>query len=326
LKAAVFDKYGPPEVLVIKDVEKPVPKPNEILIKVHTTTVTAGDCEMRRFDLPAWIWLPLRLYMGVFRPRVKILGQELSGEIEAVGNLVTKFKPGEQVFAPTTMNFGAYAEYLCLPEKSPMALKPVTISFGEAATIPTGGLNALQFIKKARIQSGDRIIIVGAGGSIGTYAVQIAKTLGAEVTCIDSADKLEMLLSIGADKVIDYTREDFTKSGNTYDVIIEIAGKTSFLACIKSLEQHGRLIIGNPRISTMLGALATKITSSKKVINVLADYRVEDLEFLKHMIATGKIKPVIDTIYPLKQLKEAHRYVETGKKKGNLVVKVAAAT
>src|SRR5215208_5609836 len=227
MKAIVWTKYGPPEALQLREVEKPTPRDNEVLIKVHAATVTFGDCEVRRLKLPLLISIPIRIYAGLIKPkRITILGQELAGEIEAVGRQVTRFKKGDPVFAATFFRFGAYAEYACLPETY-LVLKPSAITYEESATVPTGGINGLHFLRAANIQPGEMVLINGAGGSIGTYAVQIAKSLGAEVTAVDSAEKLDMLRSIGADHVVDYTREDFTKSGERYDVIYDVIGKSS---------------------------------------------------------------------------------------------------
>jgi NADPH:quinone reductase-like Zn-dependent oxidoreductase len=323
MKAIVWTKYGPPNVLQFTEVEKPTPRDNEVLIRIVAATVTAGDCEVRSLKLPIWIQLPLRIYVGFRKPqRITILGQELAGEIEAVGKEVTRFKKGDQVFAATLFRFGAYAEYACLPETYPQ-LKPTNMTFEEAATIPTGGINGLHFLRTANIQSGQRILINGAGGSIGTYAVQIAKSFGAEVTCVDSAAKLDMLRSIGADHVIDYTQEDFTRSGETYDVIIDVVGKSSFSRSVRSLKPNGRYVLGNPSLSGMIRGRWTSTTTDKKVIFEQASYRAEDYAFLKELIEAGKIKPVIDRLYPLEQTAEAHRYVEKGHKKGNVVITVA---
>jgi NADPH:quinone reductase-like Zn-dependent oxidoreductase len=260
--------------------------------------------------------------MGIRKPRGKTLGQELAGEVEAVGKDVTQFKKGDQVFAASLMRFGAYAEYVCLPETYPMALKPANMSYEEATTIPTGGLNALHFLKKGNIRSGEKILINGAGGSIGTYAIQIAKSLGAEVTAVDSTQKLDMLRTIGADHVIDYTQEDFTQNGETYDVIIDVVGKSSFSRSVSSLRPNGRYILGNPSLLGMIRGLWTSMTTDKKVIFEFAGYKVEDVIYLKELIEAGKIRSVIDRCYPLEQIAEAHRYVENGYKAGNVVITV----
>jgi len=307
-------------VLQLKEVEKPAPKDNEVLIKIYAATVTAGDCEVRTLKLPILFRLPMRLYVGLSEPkRITILGQELAGEIEAVGKEVTRFKKGNPVFAATFFRFGAYAQYVCLPETYPV-LKPANITYEEAATIPTGGINGLHFLRVANVQSGERVLINGAGGSIGTYAVQIAKSFGAEVTAVDSPEKLAMLRSIGADHVIDYTQEDFTRRGETYDVIIDVAGKSSFSGSVRSLKPKGRYILGNAGLLNMIRARWAPLTSEKKAIVALASYKSEDYTFLKELIEAGKIKPVIDRSYPLEQIAEAHRYVEAGHKKGNVII------
>jgi len=320
LRAVIWTKYGPPDVLQLREVEKPRPKDDEVLIKIVATTVFAGDCEMRRFDFPLSFWLPLRLMFGLIKPKVKIPGQELAGEVEAVGKEVTQFKTGDQVFAPTDASFGSYAEYICLKASHPIALKPVNMTYAEAATIPVGGLNALHFLTKANIQSGQKVLINGAGGGIGTVAVQIAKTLEAEVTAVDSSAKLDMLRSIGADHVIDYEREDFTRNGVIYDVIIDVVGTSPFSRSLKSLQTKGRYILGNPRLPGMLKGLWVSMVSSKNVISALAGYTTEDLETLKNLIEAEKIKPVIDRRFPLERIADAHRYVETGQKSGNVVI------
>jgi len=322
MKAIIWTKYGPPEVLRLQHVEKPAPRNNEVLVKVYAATVTAGDCEARSLRFPIWLALPMRLYVGLSRPtRVKVLGQELAGEIEAVGREVTQFKKGDPVFAATFFRFGAYAEYSCLPATYPV-LKPANMTYEEAATIPTGGMNALHFLRIANVQSGQRILINGAGGSIGTYAVQIARSFGAEVTAVDSAEKLAMLRSIGAEHVMDYTQKDFTRSGETYDAIIDVVGKSSFSGSVRSLKQNGCYVLGNPGLSGMIRGRWISRTSGKKVLFEPASYRTEDFAFLKELIAAGKIKPVIDRRYPLEETAEAHRYVETGQKKGNVVITV----
>lgn len=323
MRAIIWTKYGPPDVLELREVEKPSPGDNEVLIRIVAASVFAGDCEMRRFDFPISFWLPLRVVFGLLKPRIKILGQELAGEIEAVGAEVTQFKSGDRVFAPTDMSFGAYAEYVCLPATKPMVIIPVNMSYAEAATVPVGGLNALHFLRKGNIKSGQKLLINGAAGGIGTFAVQIAKTFGAEVTAVDSTRKLDMLRSIGADHVIDYTQEDFTQNGETYDVIIDVVGKSPFSGSVKSLKPNGRYVLGNPRPLAILKGLWTSITSHKKVIIALAGYKTEDLVFLKELIEAGKIKPVIDRCYPLEQVAEAHRYVESGQKTGNVVIIVS---
>jgi len=318
MKAIVWTKYGPPDVLQLKEVEKPVPKDNEVLIRIYATTVTAGDCELRSFKIPIGFRLPLLIYMGLIRSRNIILGQELAGEIEATDKDVKRFRKGDPVFA--YVGFGAYAEYVCLPEDRMLAIKPANMTYEEAATVPLGGLEALHYLRKGNVQIGQKILINGAGGSIGTYAIQLARHFGAEVTGVDSTGKLDMLRSIGADQVIDYTQEDFTKSGETYDVIFDVAGKSSFSRSIRSLKQNGRYLLGNPRLSQKVRGRWTSMRSSKKVIPWTANEKTEDLIFLRELIEAGKVKSVIDRRYPLEQTAEAHRYVEKGHKKGNVVI------
>ena len=323
MKAIVYTQYGPPEVLQLIELPKPIPKNDEVLIRVSAATVLAGDCELRRVNFPLWFWLPFRIYMGLIRPtRVNILGQELAGEIESVGKDVKRFRKGDQVFAATESGFGAYAEYKCLWEDKTLAIKPANMTYEEAAAIPTGGLNALHYLRKGKIQSGEKVLIIGAAGNIGTFAVQLAKYFGAEATGVDSTEKLDMLHSIGADHVIDYTQEDFTKSDETYDVIFDVVGKSSFSRSVRSLKQNGRYLLANPRVLPMVRGLWTSTISSKKVIFGFAHYKSEDLMFLKELIEAGKIQSVIDRRYPLEQVAEDHRYVDSGNKKGNVAITV----
>ena len=320
MKAMVWTNYGPPEVLQLKEVEKPTPKNNEVLIKVHAATVTIANCELRRMKGSPLLVLAFRIYTGLTKPtRITILGQELAVEIEAVGEEVTKFKKGDQVFAPCLLRLGAYAEYKCLPESYPV-LKPANLTYEEAATIPTGGINGWDFLRAGNLRAGEKVLINGAGGSIGTYAVQMARTIGAEVTAVDSAEKLDMLRSIGANHVIDYAKEDFTQSGKAYDVIIDVIGKSPFVRSVKSLKPNGRYVLGNPSLSAQIRARWTPMTMGRKVIVALARYQAEYYAFLKEQMVAGKLKSIIDRRYPLEQLVEAHRYVEAGYKKGNVVI------
>jgi NADPH:quinone reductase-like Zn-dependent oxidoreductase len=326
MKAIVWTEYGPPDVLQLQEVEKPTPKDNEVLIKIYATTVTAGDCEQRSFKMPIWYALPMRVYVGLKRPeRITILGMELAGEIEAVGKDVKRFRKDDQIFAATGfIGMGACAEYISLPEVpegGALAIKPDNMNYEEAAAVPVGGHEALCFLRQGNVQSGQKVLINGAGGTIGTFAVQLAKHFGAEVTGVDSTKKLEMLRSIGADQVIDYTQEDFTKSGETYDFILDVVSQRSISASLRSLKQSGSYLIANPG-RQMVRGLWARTTSSKKVIFGKAAPKTEDLIFLKELIEEGKLRSVIDRRYPLEQVPEAHRYVETGHKIGNVVISV----
>jgi NADPH:quinone reductase-like Zn-dependent oxidoreductase len=326
LQAIIWTKYGPPDALQLKEVEKPTPGANEVLIKVHAATVTAADTEFRRLKLPLLFSIPLRFYLGPNKPtRITILGTEFAGEIESAGKEVTHYKPGDQVFGYTGLGMGTYAEYLCLGEKpsamaSVMGQKPTNLTYEEAAAIPFGGLEALHALGKANIQSGQRVLIVGAGGSIGTYSVQLARLYGAEVTAVDKPGKLQMLRSIGADHLIDYTQQDFTRNGQMYDVIFDTIGGSPFPRSLRSLKENGVYLNANPGL---LGAARMRWTSqksNKRVIPWTAGYTSKNLLALKELVEAGKIKPVIDRRYPLEQVAEAHRYVETGDKKGNVVI------
>lgn len=327
MKAIVWTKYGPPEALQLQEIEKPTSRDNEVLVRIHATTVTAGDCEVRSLSLPIWLRLPMRVYVGLRKPgRIKVLGQELSGQVEAVGKEVKRFKAGDKVFAATGFSLGAYAEYICLPEEPEdgvLAIMPANMTYDEAAGVPFGGLEALHFLKKGDIQPGERVLINGAGGSIGTYAVQLTKYYGAEVTAVDSADKCEMLRSIGADRVIDYTQEDFTKNGEAYDVIFDVIGKSSFSRSMRSLKPGGRYLLANPRLSHMVRRPLASMRGGKRIIVGAAIRKRDDLLFLKELIETGRLQTVIDRRYPLEQTAEAHRYVETGQKKGHVVITVS---
>jgi NADPH:quinone reductase-like Zn-dependent oxidoreductase len=326
MKAVVTTKYGPPEVLELHEVDKPSPKDNEVLIKIYATTVTAGDCEMRSLDLPLGYQLMLRLGFGITRPRRRIPGSEIAGEIEAVGKDVKRFKVGDQVFGSAGLGFGANAEYICLPEnpgemEGGVAIKPANMAYEEAATVPFGGRDSLHFLRLGNIQSGQKILINGAGGSIGTFAIQLAKLDGAEVTAVDSTAKLDMLRSLGADHVVDYTQEDFTESGAIYDVIFDVIGKISFSRSEKAIAQNGTYLLANP-VSQMAPALWTRMTSNKKVLMQTASGTVADLVFLRKLIEAGRLRTIIDRTFPLEQIVEAHRYVEKGGKLGNVVITV----
>ncbi|MBT3338959.1 MAG: NAD(P)-dependent alcohol dehydrogenase [Anaerolineae bacterium] len=327
MKAIIWAKYGSPDVLQLRDVKKPTPKDNEVLIKIIATTVTAGDCETRSLNFPIILSLALRMWIGFRKPKENTIpGTELAGEIEAIGKDVTNFKVGDPVFGASGMAFGTNAEYICLPEEPDemqrgIAIKPANMTFEEAATVPFGGRDALHFLRLAKLQGGEKMLINGAGGSIGVFAVQLAKYFGAEVTAVDSGEKLAMLREIGADHMIDYTKEDFTKSNEVYDIIFDIIGKISFSRSNIVLKKNGTYLLANP-MSQIISGLWTRMTSGRKVIMQTASGTIEDLVFLRELIEAGKLKTVIDRHYPLEEIVEAHRYVETGRKKGNLVITI----
>jgi NADPH:quinone reductase-like Zn-dependent oxidoreductase len=325
MKAIVLTRFGPPDVLQLKEVPTPAPKDNEVLIRIHATTVSAGDYELRGLHIPVAYQVPIRLYVGLIRPKPFILGQELAGAIEAAGQAVTRFRPGDHVVGWTGLALGAYAEYICLPETGVLAPKPPTLTYAEAAPLAVGGLEAVYFMQRGNIQPGQKVLVYGAGGSIGTFAIQLAKHFGADVTGVDRATKLDMLRSIGADHVMDYTREDFTRNNETYDVIFDVIGKSSFSRGMRSLSRNGRYLMGNPRLSHRLRAPWMSTTSGKHVTAWAARSAAEyaaDFRFLTELVETGKIKPVIDRRYALEQMADAHRYVETGQKQGNVVITV----
>ena len=306
MKAIVYEKYGPPEVLQLKEVDKPIPKDDEVLIRVYASTVHAGDVRMRSFTVPPAEWIMARVFLGILKPRRKILGMELSGEIEAIGKDVKQFKVGDQVFASTLWsNFGGYAEYNCIPEDKVLALKPTNMTFEEAATIPNSGITVLKILRKANIQKGTKILIYGASGSTGVTAVQIAKYFGAEVTGVCSTKNLEMVKSLGADKVIDYTKEDFSQSGPIYDVVFDAVGK---------MDKKGKQTLKETGIFLNVNKHSGGMDKASKIKG--------DLTILKEICEAGKFKAVIDKSYPLEQTAEAHKYVEKGHKKGNVVITV----
>ncbi|GMG74833.1 MULTISPECIES: NAD(P)-dependent alcohol dehydrogenase [Priestia] len=300
MKAMVCTKYGKPDVLQLQEVEKPIPKENEILIKVHATTVTSGDCRVRSFNSPLLLWLPMRIVLGLRKPRKSILGVELAGEVEEVGKNVTRFKKGDQLFAMTGMKFGGYGEYICLPEKGTIAVKPENVTYEEAASISFGGTTALHFFRKGNIHAGQKVLIYGASGAVGTAAVQLANYYGAEVTGVCSAKNNELVKSLGADRVIDYQNEDFTEKQERYDLIFDAVGKITKNQCKEALALNGRFV-------SVEGQGIAKV-------------QTKDLLLLKKLMEEGQIQSVIDRCYSLEQVPEAHEYVETGHKIGSVVI------
>jgi len=326
MRAILCTHYGPPDVLRPRDVAKPVPKDDEVLVRIRATTVSAADCEVRRFDFALWIWLPMRLWFGIRRPRRPVLGQELAGDIESVGKDVRSFEKGDRVFAATGIGLGAYAEYICLREKpqtGAVATMPAHLSYEEAAAVPYGGGEALEFLRKGGVRSGQSVLINGAGGSFGTFAVQLAKVLGAQVTAVDSAAKLEMLQTIGADRVIDYAHEDFTAGSETYDVIFDVVRHTPSGRMVRSLTDNGCLLMANPGFLQIVRAKWAARGSRKRVVFGASSGTNDDLAHLRDLVEAGKLRPVIDRCFPVDQMVEAHRYAESGHKVGNIVVSVA---
>jgi NADPH:quinone reductase-like Zn-dependent oxidoreductase len=332
MKAIVNTEYGSPDVLHLTDVEKPVPKDNEILIRIHATSVNFGDTMARnfkaitprQFNMPFLFWLLAKISFGLRQPKITVLGNEFAGGIEAVGRDVKRFKPGDQVFGYPGQSFGAYAEYLCMPEDSVLAIKPTKMTYEEAAVVPYGAIMALPLLRRVNIQPGQKVLVNGASGGIGSAAVQIAKNFGAEVTGVCATPRLEFVKSLGADKIIDYTKEDFTLNGETYDLIFDILGKSSFSRCKSSLKPNGIHLFASFKLKQILQMLWTSRLGSKKVICAIGPGSIEDLISVKELIEAGKIKAVIDRCYPMEQAAEAHRYVEDGHKKGCVVITVAS--
>ena len=327
MKAIVFEKYGPPEVLQMKEVEKPIPKTNEVLVKIHATSVTAADWRMRKTDP-----FLARMMNGLFRPKkFNILGIELSGVVEAVGDGVTKFKPGDEIFGSTGFGFGAYAEYVCIHEDSDgndgsITHKPTNLTFEESAIIPVGADTALFFLKtQGNIQPGQKVLVYGASSSVGSYGVQLAKHFGAEVTAVCSASNHEWVKELGADKLIDYRTEDFTKSGETYDAIFDAVGKLSLSGSMKALKDGGVFLDAVHMMRRSVKAKFATMRSNKRILGGTATGLAEDLKLFKELIEAGNLKPVIDRTYPLEDIVEATRYVETGRKKGNVIITVVEA-
>jgi len=323
VKAVICTKYGPPEVLQLKDIEKPTPKSNEVLIKIFASTVSAADFRMRSFTVPKSYWLAARIALGVRKPKKTILGGELAGEVEAVGKDVKLFRKGDKVFAVTGLNTsGAYAEYICLPENGIIAGKPSNLSYEEAAAMPIGARTALYFLKMANVGRGQKVLIYGASGSVGTYAVQLAKYFGAEVTGVCSTNNLDMVKSLGADNVIDYTKDKVSKHTDYYDVIFEAIDKAPFSDCLKALKKDGIYLSVASPVKTPQMIWASTIGGRKIIVGKHPPQNTEDLILLKELAEKGEVKPVIDKIYLLEQIVEAHRYVDTRHKKGNVAISI----
>lgn len=320
MKAAVYERYGPPEVLELRDVPKPTPGDNEVLIKVHAASVSTGDWRARSLNVPAGFRLLSRLFFGVSRPRQPILGTELAGHIESVGKDVRRYKVGDEVFAYPGATMGCHAEYRCMAEGAEMALKPASLSYDEAAAMSFGGTTALVFFRRGKLRSGEKVLVNGASGSVGTAAVQLARHFGATVTGVCSTANQELVRSLGADHVIDYTRQDFSKNGETYDVIVDTVGTAPFSRSKSSLKEGGRLLLVMGAMSDLLLIPWIAMTSSKRVVGGPSAVSADDLRFLAGLAEAGAFRPVIDRRYPLEQIVEAHRYVDAGHKRGNVVI------
>ncbi len=334
MKAVVYTQYGPPEVLHLKEIEKPAPKDDEILVRNYATTVNYGDItarnfgnlSSREFNMPALLLIPARMGFGINKPRNPILGSEFAGEVEAVGKDVTRFKAGDQVFGYLGQGMGAYAEYLCMPEVGMVAIQPANMTYGEAATIPYGAIMALNLLRKVDIQPGQKVLINGASGGIGSMAVQLARYYGAEVTGVCGTPRLEYVKALGAAHVIDYTKEDFTQNGETYDLIFDVLGRSSFPRCRDSLTPNGVYLLASFKLPDLMQMLWTSITgSSKKAICALSTEKAEDLVLIKELIEAGEVNAIIDKSYPMEQAAEAHAYVEQGHKKGNVIITLEPA-
>ncbi len=323
MKAITYHSYGPPEVLSITDVVEPVPGDDEILIRVRAAEATKSDCELRAFRFSVkWFWLPLRLAFGVFRPRRHILGGYFAGEVASVGKAVTRFSEGDAVFGGAGLRMGAYGQYMVVTEGSTIVTKPENMSFAGAAAVPLGGLNAIHFMRRANIRSGEHVLINGAGGSIGAHAVQIAKSMGAEVTAVDSGIKRAFLERIGADHFVDYEKEDFAAGGHSYDVVFDMVPGGSYSACLRCLKPNGRYLSGNPRLSVMFRSLFTNWFSDKSATFAFARETIEELAALREMIEEGSIQSIVDKVLPMEQAAEAHRLVETEQRVGAIVIEI----
>lgn len=319
MKAVIFTQYGAPSVLTLKEIEKPTLKKDEILVKIMATAVNSGDCRIRRADPFA-----VRFFFGLTKPKTNILGSVLSGEIEAIGSDVKLYNVGDKVFGSTDMKFGAYAEYKIFSETATLALKPESLSHEQAAVIPFGGTTALHFIKKAEIKAGQKVLIVGASGAVGTATIQIAKAFGAIVTAVCSTANLDLVRSLGADKVIDYTKEDFTENNEKYDVIFDTVNTIHFSKSAKSLNVNGKMILSAAGLTEMIKGLWLTMTTDKKVLTGVTKQSAADINYLKGLVESGKLKPVIDKTYSIHEMAAAHTYVETGRKKGNVAITISS--
>lgn len=320
MKAVICPAYGPPDVLRVEDVERPTPGPGEIRIRVLAAAVTAGDCEVRRFDFPPAFRLPLRLALGFTKPRNRIPGFYLSGTVDAVGHGVTRFQAGTEVYGQTGMRMGAFAEFVCVPEDSVLAVKPTGISHVEATAIPIGGFNAFHYLRLARVSRGAQVIVIGAGGTFGTFAIQIARKFGARVTGVDAGEKLDLIRSLGAEQVIDYRCRDFTQDTRRYEIIFDVLRTSRLLHNVRALKSGGRYLLTNPTLKSLLQAAWLSKTSDLTVVTKLARENSEDLNYLGEFIDREGIRIAIDRQYKLGEMVEAQRYVESGHKRGNVVV------
>ena len=328
MKAIIYDTYGPPEVLKLVELNKPTPKENEILIKNHAASINYGDILARnfkdvtshKFNMPFLFWIMARAFFGFSKPKVKILGSEFSGDVEAIGKNVTGFKVGDKVFGYRGQSMGTYAEYFVVPEKSVVTLKPENISYEEATAVPGGSMVALFVLKKVNVIKGEKVLVIGASGGNGNFIVQIAKDFGAEVTGVCGTNRVDFVKALGADKVIDYTKEDFTNNGVKYDVIFDVLGRTGFSKCKNSLTENGKYVLISFKVKQLLQMMWTSFVGSKKVMCVLSPQKPEELLAVSKMIEEGKLKSIIDKTFPLDKAAEAHKYVEQGNKKGNVVI------
>ncbi len=331
MRAIVYENYGSPDVLELREVARPTPRDHEILIRIRAVSVNVGDLWARnfkaitpsKFSMPLPLWLPSRMFFGWTKPKINILGSEFAGDVEAIGRDVTRFKKGDPVFGYRGQNMGANAEFLCMPENGLVEIKPSTMTYEEAATVPYGALTALSLLRKVNIQPGQKVLVNGASGGIGSAAVQFVKHFGADVTGVCGTPRVEFVKALGADRVIDYTNEDFTQNGETYDLIFDIMGKSSFSQCKNSLKPDGIYLLASFKMKQLFQMLWSSMRGGRKVVCALSSEKVEDLAFIKELAETGKIKSIIDKRYPLEQAAAAHRYIEKGHKRGKVVLALA---